>query len=85
MSTDVPPELDHRLTCQDRTLETLRQKVEQLEKDIAEIKENSRLSLEFFGAAKGAFAFFNFIGRLIKPILVLISVVSAAWVAWKTK
>lgn len=86
----IPAQLDHdwkeglgkRFDDQDTILKMLITRQTEHAEKLVTIEENSKTAVEFFRTMDGAMKFFNMVGKMTKPILGAIAVLTAAWTAW---
>ena len=88
----IPAQLDHewkaglgaRLDKQDSILDALLKRQDMQDKTLATIATGQDYFATLMTTWNGAMAFFNFIGRVTKPIIWTAGIAASAWFSWKS-
>ncbi len=57
--------------------------LQELAKEVAELKENTKNMVAAFNAASGAFIALEWLAKVAKPIIYLVGLIGAAYMAYK--
>lgn len=57
--------------------------LQELSKEVAELKENTKSMVAAFNAASGAFVALEWLAKVAKPIIYLVGIIGAGYMAFK--